>query len=133
MLPLLLPLSVGLLTLVAPAVAQLQLPYNPTRIVPAQSGSVAYIFSPKPSSTQFSLSWLNTSGTVNSTSQRDTPFDVLPFLAKPDPQAFVVLPPDEEGVSVLVGDCNHPTEDVELWRFTFDTDFRNGTWTSAVL
>ena len=133
MLPLLLPLSAGLLTLVTPTCAQLQLPYNPTRIVPAQNGSVAYVFSPEPSSTQFTLSWLNTSESVNSSSVRHTLLTSLPFLSKPDQQAFSILPPDEEGVSVIAGDCNSPAQDLRLWRFTFDSDFKNGSWASPVL
>ncbi|ETI22016.1 hypothetical protein G647_06086 [Cladophialophora carrionii CBS 160.54] len=134
MLQALVPLSAGLLTLVAPALARPELPYNPTRIVPAQNGSVVYIFSPQPSATyQFSLSWLNTSETVNSSSPRTTPFETLPFLSESEPRAFLTLPPDDEGFSVLVGDCNDPTQDLELWRFIFDTDFRSGAWKTPVL
>ncbi|KAJ9602039.1 hypothetical protein H2200_013399 [Cladophialophora chaetospira] len=134
MLQVLVPLSVGLLTWVAPALAQPALPYNPTRLVPAQNGSVVYIFSPQSSPTsQFSLSWLNTSQTVNSSSPKTTPFSSLPFLTEADPRAFITLPPDDEGFSVLVGDCNDSAQDLELWRFIFDADFRSGVWRSPTL
>ncbi|KIW67616.1 hypothetical protein PV04_06854 [Phialophora macrospora] len=134
MLQALVPLSAGLLTLVAPAFAQPELPYNPTRLVPAQNGSTVYIFSPRPSASyQSTLSWLNTSETVNSSSPRTTPFQALPFLSDLEPRAFLTLPPDDEGFSVLVGDCNDPTQDLELWRFIFDADFRNGVWKTPVL
>ncbi|EXJ59015.1 hypothetical protein A1O7_06446 [Cladophialophora yegresii CBS 114405] len=134
MLQALVPLSAGLLTLVAPALARPELPYNPTRIVPAQNGSIVYIFSPQPSAThQFALSWLNTSETVNSSSPRTAPFETLPFLSESEPRAFLTLPPDDEGFSVLVGDCNDPTQDLELWRFMFDTNFRSGVWSTPAL
>ncbi|OQV06287.1 hypothetical protein CLAIMM_10874 [Cladophialophora immunda] len=114
MLPLLLPLLscyVGIFSLVAPAVAQQHLPYNPTRVVLAQDGSVAYILSPQPSSSQFSLSFLNTSNTY---------------------EAFVALP-DDEGITALAGDCKDSARDLELWRYTFSGDPRNGTWTSLTV
>ena len=133
MLPRFLPLSVGLVTLVALALAQVQLPYNPTRLVPAHNGSVVYIFSPQPSSTQFTLSWLNASEGVNSTSSSPKTLDSLPFLSEAKSQAFVVLPPNDEGVSVLAGDCNNPKQELGLWIFTFNSDFSNGTWKNPVL
>ncbi len=134
MLQTLLPLSVGLWTLVAPAFAQPALPYNPTRVVPAQNGSIVYVLSPQPDAKyQFTLSWLNTSESVNSSSSRTTPFQKLPFLTDQDPRAFITLPPDDEGFSVLAGDCNDPTEELELWRFIFDSDFKSGVWRTAAL
>ncbi|KIW82593.1 hypothetical protein Z517_05620 [Fonsecaea pedrosoi CBS 271.37] len=135
MLPLLLPslsLSVGILSLVAPAVAQHQLPYNPTRIVLAQDGSGAYILSPQPSSSQFSLSFLNTSNHVNSASPSTRLFDTLPFLSNTDSEAFVTLP-DDEGITVLAGDCKDSARDLGLWRYTFSGGSKNATWTSLTV
>lgn len=132
MLQILLHLSLGLLALVSPTAAQIPLPYNPTRLVPAQNGSAVFIFSPQPSSTEFSLSRLNTSETVDSSSSITTLFPTLPFLSSSDPRAFLTLP-DDDGISVLVGDCTESAQDLELWRFTYNADFRTGVWRTLVL
>ena len=132
MLQALLPLSAGLLTLVAPTLAQVQLPYNPTRVAPAQNGSIVYVFAPEPSSTQFTLSWFNTSETLNSSTTKATPFTSLPFLSGQDARPFTTLP-DDEGISVLVGDCKDSAQDLELWRFTYNTDLRSGVWRTLKL
>ena len=132
MLPALIILSAGLLFLVTPILAQLRLPYNPTRVVPTKNGSIVYVFTPQLSSTQFTVSWFNTSAIFNSSSKSTTPFNTLPFLSNSDSKAFTTLP-DEEGISVLVGDCKSSIQDLALWRFTYDTDFRSGVWQSLIL
>ncbi|EXJ71621.1 uncharacterized protein A1O5_05429 [Cladophialophora psammophila CBS 110553] len=129
---LLLPSFVGILCWVAPACAQQQLPYNPTRVVLAQDGSVAYILSPQPSSSQFSLSFLNTSDSLNSASSETQLFNALPFLSSTAPKAFITFP-DDAGITVLVGDCKDSAGDLGLYRYTFAGDFKNGTWTSLTL
>ncbi|KIX95256.1 uncharacterized protein Z520_09173 [Fonsecaea multimorphosa CBS 102226] len=135
MLPLSLPFLsfyVGTLSLVAPAVAQQVLPYNPTRVALAQDGSVAYILSPQPSSSQFSLSFLNTSNSINAASSPTQLFAALPFLSNTASEAFVTLP-DNEGITVLAGDCKDSARDLGLWRYTFSSNSRNGTWTSLTV
>ncbi|OAP54294.1 hypothetical protein AYL99_11395 [Fonsecaea erecta] len=133
--PLILPLLscyVAVLRLVAPAVAQQPLPYNPTRVALTQDGTVAYILSPQPSSSQFSLSFLNTSNRVNSASPATQLFDALPFLSSTASDAFVAVS-DNEGITVLAGDCKASARDLGLWRYTFDSDPRNGTWSSLTV
>lgn len=131
MLQQLLLLSAGLLTFVTPASAQL--PYNPARIILAQNSSVAYVFSPQPSSSQSSLNLINTSDTVSSTPHQSQLFNSLPFLSDTEPTPFIALP-DEQGINVLAGDCNATSsKDLKLWRFTFDEDFKNGTWSTLSL
>ncbi|KAK5044964.1 hypothetical protein LTR84_010336 [Exophiala bonariae] len=123
-------LSVGLLALVTPAFAQL--PYNPTRILPLQNGSAAYLISPLPSSSQYSLSILDTSSTVNATSPVKKLLDKLPFLSDSVSRPFITVN-DAEGISVLAGSCKDSDEDAKLWRFTRNETDNNGTWTTLSL
>jgi len=118
-------LPASLLALVAPVLAHL--PYNPTRIVIANNGSLAYLFSPQPPSSQFSLSVLDTSDTVNSSTQATTLLSSLPFLSSTKSRAFIPLP-DREGISVLAGDCQDSSKGLELWQFTPEPGTKNGTW-----
>ncbi|KIX05085.1 uncharacterized protein Z518_05957 [Rhinocladiella mackenziei CBS 650.93] len=127
MLPRLLLLSAGLLTLTTPILAQL--PYNPTRIIPAKGGSYAYLFSPQPSSFQFSLHLLDTSEELNKTSPRTKLSDTLPFLSGSTSKAFITLA-DHEGITVLAGDCKEATNGLELWRLTTGNDGKNSTWST---
>ncbi|EXJ86158.1 hypothetical protein A1O1_06528 [Capronia coronata CBS 617.96] len=130
-LSLLLPIT-GLAAVVTPVVAQL--PYNPTRIVPAKDGSVAYLFSPQPSSSQFALYALDTADNVSSSSTKTAISGALPFLSETESKAFVTIP-DGAGIAVLAGDCGNPAEDLELWRFTPDDneEAKNGSWSTLPL
>lgn len=130
--PLHLLLPAGLLALVTPVAAQLQLLYNPTRIVPAKDGSVAYLFSPQPSSSQFSLSALDTSDNVTSTSAQIQISNALPFLSDSESKAFIPIH-DDQGITVLAGDCGNPAKDLELWKFVTTTEGTNGTWSTMPL
>lgn len=130
MLPSLLLLSAGLLTFVAPIFAQL--PYSPTRVIPTKDGAVVYFFSPQSSSSQFSLSLLNTSDRVNSTSPKTQLFNALPFLSSTASKAFVTIP-DDQGITVLAGGCKDSSRDLELWRFAYNNDTSNGTWSTLTL
>ncbi|EXJ77684.1 hypothetical protein A1O3_09913 [Capronia epimyces CBS 606.96] len=123
-------LPTGLAAFVTPVAAQL--PYNPTRIVPAKDGSVAYLFAPQPSSSQFSLYALDTSENLTSTSSKSPISNALPFLSDADSKAFITVP-DDEGITVLAGDCENPAKDLELWKFIPNKDEKNGTWTSLPL
>lgn len=123
-------LSLGLLALVTPAFAQL--PYNPTRVLPLQNGSAAYLISPLPSSSQYSLSIIDTSITLNATSSAKKLFDKLPFLSDSVSSPFITVN-DAEGISVLAGSCKESKEDVQLWRFTRNETDNNGTWTTLSL
>lgn len=127
---LLLLLSLGLIALVTPALAQL--PYNPSRVIPARNGSVAYILSPQPSSSQFSLSSVDFSETLNATSPRVELFNNVPFLSPTASRAFVTIPGTED-ITVLAGDCKDDATGIELWRFAVDDDSKNGTWSSLPL
>ncbi|KAL2421870.1 hypothetical protein ABEF95_001512 [Exophiala dermatitidis] len=122
--------SAGLVAFVTPVLAQL--PYNPTRIVPAKDGSVAYLFSPQPSSTQFSLYALDTSDNVTSTSSKTPISDTLPFLSKTESNAFITISGDE-GITVLAGNCQDPQKDLQLWKFVPSREENNGTWSQLEL
>ncbi len=126
----LLPATATLLELVAPAFAQL--PYNPTRIIGANNGALAYIFSSQPSSSQFSLSLLDTSESIDATTKPKELFNALPFLSNSIAKSFTPVI-DEEGVDILTGDCQGSTKGLELWRFTPDKNRNNGTWESLPL
>ena len=121
--PFLLPAS--LLALILPALGQ-QLPYNPTRIVTANNGSIAYVFSPGQSS-QASLSTLDTSDSVVASDIPSPLFTNLPFLSSTASKSFIPLP-DAEGMTILAGDCQNSAKGLELWRFTPDKGHKNGTW-----
>jgi hypothetical protein len=123
-------LSAGLLALVTPAFAQL--PYHPTRVLPLQNGSAAYVISPRPSSSQCSLSILDTSRIINSTTSATRLSDHLPFLSESVSKAFITIN-DAEGISVLAGSCKDAKEDLHLWRFTRNETDNNGTWTTLPL
>ena len=118
------------LGLVAPGFAQL--PYNPTRIISANNGSLAYIFSPRPSSSQFSLSLLDTSASIDATPKTKELFSSLPFLSSSTPKSFTPVV-DEEGLDVLAGNCQDSAKGLELWRFTPDKNYKNGTWEALQL
>ncbi|KAK6375975.1 uncharacterized protein PV06_01947 [Exophiala oligosperma] len=120
----------GLLAFVTPVSAQL--PYNPTRIIPTENGEIAYIFSPQPSSSQFSLYSLDISHGFNSTSTKDRLSETLPFLSETTPEAFIAIP-DDEGITVLAGDCNNSTKEIGLWRLGTKGDGKNSTWTQFPL
>src|SRR2546423_2963153 len=110
-------LPASLLALIATATA-VQLPYNPTRILVAQNGSSAYIFSSQPSSSQFDLLLLNTSDTVTvSDLSLSTIYTNLPFLSTSKSNAFIPLADEEGDITVLSGDCNNGGEGSQLWRF----------------
>jgi hypothetical protein len=132
MFPNLLLLSTGFLTLVAPALALPELPYAPTQLVPAQNGSLVYVFSPQPSSSQFSLSWLNTSDAVDAGTNTVIQSETLPFLSDSNSRAFIALPPDDDGFSVLVGDCNASPQNLGLWRYA-QNNTGMGTWKTLLL
>ncbi|KEF52663.1 uncharacterized protein A1O9_11080 [Exophiala aquamarina CBS 119918] len=123
-------LSGGLLALVTPAFAQL--PYNPTQVLPLQDGSGAYLISPQPSSSQCSLSILDTSKTISSTTSAKQLQDNLPFLSGGVSKAFVAIH-DPQGISVLAGNCHDAKEDLKLWKFTRNETDNNGTWTTQPL
>lgn len=123
-------LSGGLLALVTPVFAQL--PYNPTHVLPLQDGSGAYLISPQPSSSQCSLSILDTSTTINSTTSARRLLDNLPFLSDSVSKAFVIVD-DPQGISVLAGNCKDAKDDLKLWRFTRNVTDNNGTWTTLPL
>lgn len=122
--------SVGLVALVAPAFAQV--PYNPTRLLPLQNGTAAYLISPLPSSSQCSLSILDTSNTLNGTSSPKRLLDHLPFLSESVSKPFITVN-DAQGISVLAGGCEESKEDLKLWRFTRNETDNNGTWTTLSL
>ncbi|KIW18629.1 hypothetical protein PV08_02918 [Exophiala spinifera] len=116
----------GLWALVTPVSAQL--PYNPTRIIPTKNGDLAYIFTPQSSSSsQFSLYSINVSHGFNSTSTKDTLTENLPFLSGTASEAFIAIP-DEEGITVLAGDCNNSTQEIGLWRLETKDGETNSTW-----
>ena len=123
-------LPATLLGLVGQALAQL--PYNPTRIISANNGSLAYIFSPHPSSSQFSLSLLDTSDSIDATAKTKKLSSSLPFLSSSTTKSFTPVV-DEEGLDVLAGNCRDSAKGLELWRFTPDKSYKNGTWESLPL
>ena len=123
-------LPAALLGLVASAFAQL--PYQPTRIISANNGSLAYIFSPQPSSSQFSLSLLDTSESVDATTKTKELFSSLPFLSSSTAKPFTPVI-DQEGLDVLAGNCHDSAKGLELWRFTPDKKYKNGTWEALPL
>ena len=123
-------LPATLLGLVARALAQL--PYNPTRIITANNGSLAYIFSPQASSSQFSLSLLDTSESIDATTKSKEIFTALPFLSSSVAKSFTPVV-DEEGLDVLAGNCQDSAKGLELWRFTPDKNQKNGTWEALQL
>ena len=118
------------MALVAQAVAQL--PYNPTRILTAKNGSIAYIFKPQPALSQFSLSLLDTDSSVDASSKQKILFESLPFLSKSTSKSFTPVL-DEDVIDVLAGDCHDSAKGLELWRFTPDKDYKNGTWNALQL
>ncbi len=126
----LLLLPAGLLTSVTPVSAQL--PYNPTRIIPTKNGSVAYAFSPQPSSSQFSLYSLDVSDRLNSTSAKHQLSQTLPFLSESASKPFIAIH-DDEGITVLAGDCKDNTKDIGLWRYATNTSGEDGTWSQLPL
>ncbi|KAJ9498338.1 hypothetical protein H2202_006025 [Exophiala xenobiotica] len=126
----LLLLPAGLLTSVTPVSAQL--PYNPTRIIPSKNGSVAYALSPQPSSSQFSLYSLDLSDRLNSTSAKHQLSQTLPFLSTSASKPFIAIP-DDEGITVLAGDCKDSTKDIGLWRYATNAGGENGTWSQLAL
>lgn len=126
-------LPASLLALVGAASAG-QLPYNPTRILTAQNGSAAFIFSPQSASSQFDLVLLNTSDTVNTSNTRlSTISSGLPFLSTSASNAFIPLLDDEGDITVLAGECTDGGEGSQLWRFTDNNDDQNGTWSRLSL
>ncbi|KIV88612.1 hypothetical protein PV10_08279 [Exophiala mesophila] len=121
-------LSSGLLALlVTPAFAQL--PYNPARVIPVSGAPAAYVFRPQSSSSQFSLSLLDTSQSLGTTTTPQLLLDGLPFLEDDASKSFITLP-DREGITVLAGDCQENSTGLELWRFTRNDKDNNGTWNS---
>ena len=122
-----LTLSASVLLFVAPVLAQL--PYEPHRIISASNGSLAYIFTPQTSSTQSSLSILNTSDIINATSSIQPLFRRLPFLSNTQSRAYIPVA-DEKGLTVLTDDCGNGAQGIQLWRFSLDDDKQNGTWKS---
>jgi hypothetical protein len=123
-------LPAGLLGLVGQVVARL--PYNPTRIISTQNGTLAYVFSPQQSSSQFSLLLLDTSDSVGATSEAKILFEDLPFLSSTNSKSFTPVI-DEQGLDVLAGNCQDSATGLELWRYTPDKDYKNGTWEALQL
>ena len=123
-------LPVGLIAFITPVIAQL--PYNPTRIITAHNDTVAYVFSPQESSSQFSLSILDTSESVDTSSSSKTLFSQLPFLSTSTSKSFTPVI-DEEGLEILAGNCQDSAKGLELWRFSPDKEYKNGTWSSLQL
>ena len=120
-------LPAGLLTLFTPAFALL--PYNPTRVIGAGNGSLAYLFAPQTTGSQASLLVFNTSGTVQSTDHAKTLFNALPFLSSKTTKSFMPIA-DKDGITVLSGDCSESAAGLELWSFVAGSTQGNGTWTS---
>ncbi|KAK4942109.1 hypothetical protein LTR10_018146 [Elasticomyces elasticus] len=123
-------LLAGLSTVVTPVFAQV--PYNPTRILPANDGEIAYVFSPQDSSSQFSLYTVDLSDKLNSSSPKSQLFDTLPFLSETTSKAFIPIL-NEEAISVLAGNCANSTTDVEFWRLPLTNGTNNGTWSMLSL
>ncbi|KAI1616996.1 hypothetical protein EDD36DRAFT_378589 [Exophiala viscosa] len=123
-------LLAGLSTVVTPSFAQL--PYNPTWILPATDGSVAYLFSSENSSTQFSLYTVDLSDRLNSSSTKTELFTSLPFLSETTSKAFIPVL-SEDNISVLAGNCRNSTADVEFWRLALDNGTSNGSWSKLSL
>src|SRR5271155_337864 len=117
--------------LASPALAPL--PYNPTRIIRNSNGTFAYIFAPKPSSSQFSFSFLDTSNSIDSTNLASTLDAALPFLSESSSKAFIPLADSGGDITVFAGDCRKGAQGLELWRFSPNTDRATGIWTNLEL
>lgn len=108
--------------------AQTQLPYNPTRVLASNNGSVAYILAPQQSSEQFTLSVLNTSAVVDSSTIPTLLDDTLPFLSTSSSKAFIPISDTQNELTILVGNCKSGANGVELWQFTAAQDSKAGSW-----
>jgi hypothetical protein len=121
--------SLGLLAVFAAPVRS-ALPYNPTTIFLSQkhNGSLAYVFSPAPSTPSFQLLSLNLSSTVSVadfsflTVSASLPFDHAGSVA------FTPAIDDAGEIYVYAGDCASGLRGSSLWRFTPDEVGANGTW-----
>lgn len=126
-------LPVGLLALIA-APAFAALPYNPTRILVSENGSSVYLFTPKESSSQFQLSLLNISGTIDTSNlSLSTLSPTLPFLTASSEDTFIPLLNEEGDIKALSGQCSNDASGPEIWRFVTDEDKNNGTWSKLPL
>ncbi|ETN43066.1 uncharacterized protein HMPREF1541_02224 [Cyphellophora europaea CBS 101466] len=119
-------LPVSLLALVA-RVAGAQLPYTPTSILASDNGSIAYLFAPQPDSSLCTLSLYNVTDTLDISSKPTTLLEELPFLSSSTSKPFLPLV-DEEGVTVLTGDCAKGAEGTEIWRYTPNDAYTEGSW-----
>jgi hypothetical protein len=120
----------SLLAVVTP-VLSVQLPYSATTLLTTGNGSITYILSPA-SGTQASLGVFNASNSIAVTSQPDTLFTTLPFLSGSESKPYIPLA-DDQGITVLTGDCGANGDPPELWRFAPQSASVNGTWTKLKL
>ncbi len=115
------------------------LPYNPTRLLPApnHAGELVYVFqqtSPSPSS--FRLLSLNTTRPLQASSlPYKTISTSLPFLGTDDGVAFTPVIDEWGSISVYAGSCVDGAKGGELWRFTPDNRTLNGdgSWAKETL
>jgi hypothetical protein len=122
-------LLLGLLVVFA-APTYSKLPYNPTTVFLSRkhNGSLAYVFSPAPSTSSFQLLALNLSSTVSSTDPSfATVSTSLPFDNGRN-SAFTPVMNDAGDIFVHAGDCASGLSGSNLWRFTPDKTGTNGTW-----
>src|SRR5579862_6144585 len=121
--------SLGLLSLsAAPALSGL--PYNPTTVFLSQkhNGSLAYVFSPAPSTPGFQLLSLNLSSTVSATVFSFSTISASLPSFDAGSVAFTPAIDDAGEIYVYAGDCASGLRGSSLWRFTPDKVGANGTW-----
>ena len=126
-------LAKGLLALAASTTAA-TLPYNPTRIIVNDDGTIVYLFRPNPSTSQFSLLALDVSSTISSASQSiSTISPALPFLSSNANVAFTPVQTQNGDIIVLAGDCSKAAKGLELWRFNHTAGPDGTIWSEVPL
>ncbi|KPI41252.1 uncharacterized protein AB675_8019 [Cyphellophora attinorum] len=116
---------------VATPVLSAQFPYSATTLLTAGNGSITYVLDPG-SGSQASLGVFNASGSIAANSQSNTLFTTLPFLSSSESKPYIPLV-DDQGITVLTGDCDTNGGAPELWRFAASSGGINGTWTKLKL
>ncbi|KAK8255013.1 hypothetical protein HDK77DRAFT_369925, partial [Phyllosticta capitalensis] len=130
--PRLFQLPVGLLLLVRAVHVSAQLPYDPTRIIPAPKNSdLVYIFRPAPGAANSAqLLSLDVTSKLSSNNLQFNVLDAtLPFSTS-DSAAYTVVSEENGDLRVYSGNCADGADSAKIWKFSVDDNSKegNGTW-----
>lgn len=130
--PRLFQLLVGLLLLVRAVHVSAQLPYDPTRIIPAPKNSdLVYIFRPAPGAANSAqLLSLDVTSKLSSNNLQFNVLDAtLPFSTS-DSAAYTVVSEENGDLRVYSGNCADGADSAKIWKFSVDDNSKegNGTW-----